>query len=314
MNKIHKFSLIIFAVFFLFSSSNALAFEVINLPETPVKDDFVVSPARAEIVMKPGESITKYVTVLNRFGSDYNFTITVEDFSPDAESGNPILNENSPGISDFSLKKYVKPDADKFFLRQGSRATIAVDIAVPKSTSAGGRYAVILIGASPKTADDTPTTILARIGSLLLVKVEGSVVEDGQLSSFVFKDRRFLISYKNDGNIHLDPYGVIDIKGVSGGLNEAVQIDPWVILPGSTRSRFLDLSGELPDGEYIAKIMLNRGYGDIIDSKEIRFRLGAVPVADIPGEENPPSNTWYYVVGAIALIFVALGFMFRKKQ
>ncbi|MEK7066655.1 MAG: hypothetical protein AAB965_03760, partial [Patescibacteria group bacterium] len=212
MKIIRKFSLtiLVFSAFLL--PNNVLAFDVVNLPDTLVKDDFIVSPAKTEIVMSPGDKIVKYITILNRFGVDYNFSVTAEDFSPDKESGNPVLNGGVVLDRFFSLKNYIKPDADSFFLRQGSRATVAITISVPKNAPPGGRYAAVLIGASPRQKTDSQTTIISRIGSLFLVRVNGVAEENGHLTNFIFKDGKFWISYRNDGNIHLNSYGVVEIE------------------------------------------------------------------------------------------------------
>ena len=201
---------------------------------------------------------------------------------------------------------------------------MAVTISVPKNVPPGGRYAAILISASPRQKSASATTIISRIGSLLLVKVDGVVEENGQLSNFVFKDGGFWISYKNEGNIHLDPYGVIEIKSAIGGpasgwkeagnLVETVQIDPWIILPGSTRSRPLTLSGELPDGKYVAKIMLNRGYKDIVDSKEFSFRLGPIPISSEIPEADVDFNIWYYIIILAVGLVVLFGVRFMRKK
>ena len=313
LKQIYKINFILFLVFAVLSPFDALAFEVIKFPETQIKNDFVVSPAKMEIVMKPGERQKQYITVLNRFGEDYNFTVTVEDFSPSKDSGNPVLEENK--VSDtFSFKNYVKPDANSFFLRQGSQARIVIDVALPNNISPGGKYSAVLISASPRQKVDSATTIVSRIGSLLLVKVDGVVEESGQLSNFVFKDRKFWISYKNDGNVHLNSYGIIEIKNEAGVLVETIQIDPWIILPGSTRSRFLLLSGEIPNGKYIAKALINRGYKDIIDSKEISFRLGAIPVISEVKYTDDDLDIGYYVAGLFAILLVFVWVVFRKRR
>lgn len=302
------------AVFFAtmlvaFSPQSVFALEVSKIPETEVVGNFMVAPAKIETVVEPGEKQIKYITVLNRFGSDYSFNVEVKDFSPSKDSGGPILGEKYPSSGDFSLKSYIKPEVKSFSLHHGSQARIAINITIPKDTPPGGRYAAVLVSASPRERVPGGTTIVSRIGALLLVKVSGEVKEIGQLINFVFKNGKFLISYRNDGNVHLDPYGVVEVRNQEGVLVETIQIDPWIILPLSTRSRQLVLSGVLPDGIYTAKILLNRGYKDITDIKEVSFRLGPIPITSSVMDSGVDLEPGYYLIGLfifLCLIFVIM--------
>lgn len=196
-------------------------------------------------------------------------------------------------------------------MRHGSQARIGVDIEVPRGVSSAGKYAAVLISASPKTKADSSTVVVSRIGALFLVRLEGDVKEDGELSNFLFKNGQFWISYGNNGDVHLNPYGVIEIKNEAGATLEKIQIDPWIVLPHSTRSRALLLQGSLSAGLYKATVALNRGYKDIIDEKEIDFRVGPVPITDVKESAGVDASLAYYAAGLIILI--VLVFVMIKK-
>ncbi|HSE34988.1 MAG TPA: hypothetical protein VLB83_02605, partial [Candidatus Paceibacterota bacterium] len=139
--------------------------------------------------------------------------------------------------------------------------------------------------------------IETRLASLVFLRIEGETTEAGELGSFgVVGDKRVVrspnedaplglyLTFSNTGTVHLNPYGEIAITPMFGEPTRYV-LDPWAVLPGSTRTREVPLIAPLAPGSHRLTLSLNRGYGDIVDTAEIQiwvlpttkqFALGAL--------------------------------------
>ena len=109
--------------------------------------------------------------------------------------------------------------------------------------------------------------------------MSGDAKESGGLEDFriagpkkyVYEKGQFTfeILFRNDGNVHLLPYGVIEVRNVFGSVVAKLPIDPYFALPDATRFRSLSFDGGLLFGRYSAVVFLNRGYDDIVDERSL---------------------------------------------
>jgi len=118
-------------------------------------------------------------------------------------------------------------------------------IEVPADAEAGGHYGVIFFATQPPKAeeDQSQISISSMIGSLILAKVPGTIIEKGFLESF--KANRiylklpatFQVRISNLGNVHFKPRGDITIKGMFGGESDKIQLNQarGNVLPDSIR-------------------------------------------------------------------------------
>ncbi len=248
------------------------ATNISRLSGVPVKNDIVLMPARVEISLKQGEKSSKYINVTNRLGKDAIFKVEVEDFAP-SDDGGVDLDKTIDGLKS-SLKKYISVDSTEFSLAHGEQAHISVTIDLPKNIGPGGLYAVVLISGTPLQNEPGAAKVITRLGAMFFVKVDGPVLKSGVLESVIYADKKINITFENSGDIHLNPYGIVDIYDDSNKLVKKIEIDPWFVLPRSTRTRVVDIK-DIPTGSYIAKISMNRGYDDIIDSRDLNFSFSS---------------------------------------
>lgn len=239
---------------------------------------FSLSPAKVELSLAPGQSNITNLLVRNDQDRTVRFFVEVEDFvgSDSPESAVQLLNEeNSP----YSLKRYISVGAGEFFLGPGQTRLVPVAITLPASAPPGGLYSAVLVSTEKVGSGPITPTVRTRVGSLFFVRIDGPVNESGALTGFGLVGGRvkflspgsFFINYKNDGNVYLNPYGVIEIKNIFGQKISQLPIDPWFVMPDSERVRDL-ASADLPGwGIYRAEIFMNRGYGDIIDQQSYYF-------------------------------------------
>ncbi len=267
-----------------------------DLPDAKVYGDFVVGPGKVELEMRPGETRTVEIRVSNRMGEARTFSLGVEDFGGSQDVRQPVVlygTQRGP----YSLRDYLFPAVREIEIAHGRRAVIPVTVAIPEDAEPGGKYGSVLISVAPKPAQNASgggaaagTTVISRIGVLFFIKVPGEVREEGRLTDFRVKDGAalfqkgpipFELYFENTGNVHLNPYGFIQVENMAGQVVGEQEIEPWFTLPGSRRVREVSWDRPLLIGKYTARLSLNRGYGNEVDTAQVSFWV--IPYALIAG-------------------------------
>lgn len=269
----------------LFVGSSAQGYSVEQLKDIENDDDFVVGPGKTEIRMNAGETSTKSITVTNRYGAEMRFTLVIEDFgSPD--SGNDVIKLLGSEKGPYSLRDYLKPDTMTFVLQHGDRATIPVNVEIPKDATPGGLYGAVIVTTESTDPLDLVREeevsgglkFVSRVASLFFVRINGEVKEEGKVSEFKTGKKwykggpvNFSWLYQNTGNVYNNPFGILEIKNLYGTVVDQITINPYFVMPSSTRLTEKTWSRDFMLGRYKATLQLNRGYGDNIDTKTIYF-------------------------------------------
>ncbi len=290
----------------LFFMGQVLAF---NITSTTVEDrnDFIVEPTKQEIILNPGEVDTRSVYITSRIKTPTAFRVEIEDIVGSEDPNTPVIllgGDRSP----YSLKDYLHPDIQEFTLKFGDKIQIPINVNLPSTAAPGGFYAAVIISNAPSkegtsTAGISSTKVISRIASLFLVRITGPVNQNGHLDDFKIKDPKpiyqkadltFQIYFKNEGTIHLVPYGTIDIKNMWGQVVSTVPVDAYFSLPQSLRYREVQWNSPLAIGRYTATLNLHRGYGDTVDQKIIAFWI-------IP---------WKIIIITLLIIIVLVGLVY----
>ncbi len=232
---------------------------------TPLHNDFVLEPARLEITVAPGEKITKNIYVTNRLGHDSLFSLSFASFTG---SSNPA--EGAVLVENTVVARLIHTPVNSFALRSGERATIPMTISVPKNQKPGELFIAVLVSGQ-SNGSSSGTHVVGRVGAMFFVRVAGTVSQKGFLQGFRWNSRSFDLVFKNDGSIHLNPYGVIQVRNMFGGTSAILSVDPWFVMPGFLRDRTITLPTSLWGGWYSASALINRGYDNQIDQKIIHF-------------------------------------------
>jgi len=252
--------------------------------DTPVENRFVVGPAKIEASIPAGENKEVFVDLENRTGRTQTFEVTFEDFkaSVDANQTVELLGSESSATS---LKSYLSVPETTYTLFHGDRVRIPVTISIPAQETAGGKFGSVVVSAFPtiETVGGEVTTgavVVGRVASLLFVTVPGEIIHSANTESFrIAKNAsvffvapiNFQIAFKNSGTTYENPYGGITIRNMFGTVVETISIDPWYVLPGATRTREVTFAQKNLFGFYTATLELNRGYENVIDTKEVSF-------------------------------------------
>lgn len=286
------------------TESTEVSYTFEMLPNTEVLGDFVVGPGKAELEIPAGESRAIELFVTNRTGFTRDFSFAVEDIagSTDASRSVALLGDDR---GPYTLRDYIDVPTEPITLDHAERIRIPLTISVPADAEPGGRYGSVLVSVVTQEAEEGASgvaprsAIVARIGALFFVTVPGDIVRDGELKDFGTIPNNgwfsegpitFSLLFENRSSIHLNPYGEIRITNMLGEEVGFLTLDPWFALPQSLRLREMTWERELLMGRYVATAQINRGYDDIVDTKEIVFWV-------IP---------WKLIGVAFALLFVLI--------
>ncbi len=263
MRFFYFFTLFFVALFFL-NTSLAIA---------QASPFFAVSPTKAELWLAPGETGDKVITIANNLGGAARFTITVEDY---VASGNGLkLLGQEDGV--YSLKYYIQTP-QSFVLGQGEKYELPITISLPANAPINSLHAAVVVEGQRLNEIRGAARVSSRIAVPFFIRVEGEAKEQGKLQKFALtggpiqilgNNLNAYISFKNFGTTYLNPYGYLEIKNLLSQKVMRVPVDPWFILPKSTRTNDIELSRLNLSGLYSITLYQNRGYGDLIDSDRI---------------------------------------------
>lgn len=238
-----------------------------------IRNDFVLEPAKTEVLLKPGEKATKQLSIVNRTDREQAFDVSVEDFAGSQDPNQVVVllgNDKGP----YSLRDYIKPEVKSFKLKPRQRALMQVEINVPADAEPGGHYGSILVSTSPAGSqqnefDENRAKTVSRIGALYFVRVAGPVKEEGRLTDFRLAGNAsvrqggpydFELLFENLGNVHLTPFGRLEVKNTFGKKVAQLDVVPFFSLPESLRGTELAWSPGFAFGRYTATIYLDRNY------------------------------------------------------
>ena len=307
---------------FVFSVSEVMAQEITR-EKVGAGDygDFVVGPGKVELPLNPGESRTVEMTVTNRLGEPRVFNIEVEDAAGSNDLSRPIVLLGDD-VGPYTLKDYINFPETSFVLEAGERARIPVTIALPEDVEPGGRYGSVLVTTTSVPNDNRlssearpSSAIVTRIGTLFFITTPGEVEVEGVLEEFTtIPDKKFFTKgpinfaaiFRNDGSVHLNPYGTISVTNMLGEEVGFVELDPWYAMPQSLRYREVAWDREFLFGRYTATLEVNRGYNDIVDSKTLSFWVIPIKLI-IPAVGG-------LVILLLLLRFIVTRFEFKRKE
>jgi hypothetical protein len=237
---------------------------------------FVVRPAKVELSGAPGETVRASISLENQLGAPATFSVSFEDVVGSDDPNDPVTllgGERGP----YPLKDLLR-GAKTVSLESGEEKRFPVSITIPADASPGGLYGSVIF-TPQRTRGDGNVIPDSRIGVLLFLRVTGEVKEEGSLKDISYEGGRVVFGkpesttqmrllFENLGTVHLSPYGVITIAPLLGEVSE-IDVDPWYVLPKSTRSRSLEVGQALSYGPNTLTLSLNRGYADASDLRSI---------------------------------------------
>ncbi len=185
-----------------------------------------LSPPIFDLRAVPGETLRASLNLENETNTALNLYGSVETFNPTAKKGEMEFYSSVEG-----LPSWVTLSEDSLMLAPGESKKISFNINIPAGVAGGSYYAAIFWGVSPPDEVSQGAAIGSRLGALIFLNVEGTVIQDLEIINFktakninIFLPIVFEIFVKNKGNIYLTPKGEIIIKTWTG---KQVAALPW---------------------------------------------------------------------------------------
>lgn len=226
----------------------------------PEAQGLEISPPSQELTVDPGGTYTIKAKIRNRTPISLPVTARLEDFVATGELGGVALSKDST----YAITSWSSLAPTEFTLGAGESREVTATVRVPKSGVAGGRYGSIVFAVVPKSQKNT-AVIGQEVASLFLLRVSGPVEEKIALEGFKapllseFGPIKFALQFKNSGNIHLKPAGVISITDMFGRKVADVKVDGTNVFPQATRIVTVDWNEKFLIGKYSANAILNSG-------------------------------------------------------
>jgi hypothetical protein len=199
-----------------------------------------VSPPRLELEGDPGTTIESEFKVTNESSVSQNYYTQVENFEAKDESGNPQFVQTKEGLAIWTgvtSSVTVAPNEEK---------TIPFSIRIPRNAEPGGYFASIFVRTTPPPTGSGEVSVGARLGTLVLLRVNGEIREGVDILEFGTKDKNhifnslpieFYYRFQNRGADRVKPSGDVLIKDIFGLKAKVLSANPQEgsVLPQSIR-------------------------------------------------------------------------------
>lgn len=280
-----------------------------------------ISPARLEFAADPGTNVAGEFTIVNEQDSDQIYYTSVENFEAQGESGTPNFTKSKEGFSSWVQV------VEKVEIKKGEKIKVPFTVNVPQGADAGGHFAAIFLSTIPPTTGAGEVSVGAKVGMLMLLKVNGDIKEDGGVVSFVLKQGGhvvtslpvdFVYRFNNNGNDRIKPTGTTTIKNMFGMTTQQINANSneGNVLPNSVRRFEMKWGSEEP-------IPASAPFFDHVGYQMRNFALGLY-FADLNITFGTKSATeslylvvfpWHLLVIVLAILTVvilALRFMLHR--
>lgn len=199
-----------------------------------------ISPPRIELSGDPGSTVTSELKVSNDSTSSQTYYTQVENFEAKDETGDPEFVQTKEGLSVWTN---VQPS---IVIPANGQASIPFTIKVPANAEPGGYFASIFVRTTPPPTGSGEVSIGARLGTLVLFRVNGDIQEGVDILEYGTKNFQhfftslpidFYYRFQNTGDDRVKPIGDIIIKNIFGLKAKILDANPTggSVLPRSIR-------------------------------------------------------------------------------
>lgn len=220
-----------------------------------------VSPPSQELTSDPGQTILARAKVRNKSADSINIKVRIEDFTASGETGQVALIEKGPQ----SLTSWAIIEPDTFPLKPGETKEVVAKISVPKE-AAGGHYGSFVFSVGGGKALPGTASVAQELASLFLIRISGPVSEKLSIAQFSapafleFGPVPFTLKFTNSGNVHVKPFGLINITDIFGRVVKDVVVRGETnIFPQASRVVTVTYDEKFLFGPYKAQAVLNFG-------------------------------------------------------
>lgn len=207
-----------------------------------------ITPAFQDIVLdQTGQEVEFFATVTNDTTNPVTLRLSVLDFgSLDESGGVAFLGASNDLERKYSLASWMRPEKDVVTTVPGETQKIKVTIENRDSLGPGGHYGALTFTTEDVTQSDGNNNIAVKqlFSSLVFVKKIGGEIYSLDLSEKEFSynlmrlPEKIRLRFRNDGNIHLVPRGIVTVTDPLGRLvaKGIINEESALILPETFRT------------------------------------------------------------------------------
>lgn len=220
-----------------------------------------VSPAIIELIAAPGEVSEVTVTVTN-----------IADVPIPIKASPQAFSEIPQNLSDaqrdiFDASRWIELIEADFILDPGESQNVRVAVTVPTDAEPGGHYATVYMRSliPSEVVPESRLYLTARVGILAFLIVKGDIRENADFPVLRTANVHshlpvtFETTFRNMGNVHLLPSGVVKIYNWRNQEIEQVQMKPQIVLPGQEFRFLTEWSPSALLGQYTAQVEMRYG-------------------------------------------------------
>lgn len=204
-----------------------------------------LSPALKEVsIGKDETSVSFDISVANTTEQRADLKLRVLDFGAlDDSGGIAFVGRTAQESATRGLREWMELDEDTLTLNSGESRDVKVTIENRDTLSPGGHYgAVVVSAANPGSGSDSVAVLPAASTLVLLKKTDGEnyslkLDELKANSSLINLPKSATMTFRNEGNTHVVPRGVVELKNPFGKLVARGTINETssFVLPDSSR-------------------------------------------------------------------------------
>lgn len=295
MKKAQRFLILAAVGVFLFSAGGSKAYAQSTktkptvLPTQGQGNGLRISPVNVPLTIEKGGTRRVTITLENITASNLQVGGFKNDFvAASDESGEPrIILDDDKNAPVNSFKQLVGP-LPTLSLKPGERKDVSVTLTVPKDAAAGGYYGAIRF-APVNGKNDKNVSLQASVGTIYLIRVPGEIKEQLKVEEFTAKHNAttgglfssgpidIVVRFRNFGNVHVQPFGKISVKGFKGEVLYETEINNTQprgsVLPDSIRKFVIPVKTDKKwFGRYVAEGSFGYGSnGELIQARKVFY-------------------------------------------
>ena len=262
-----------------------IALAALALLTSPALAQLGISPGSMDMLVPEGEHTLPSITVRNDSDKPMDFEVKLAGYGQGISGSTEVL---EPDTNPLSALSYIQFDPAEFYLEPGESQEIDLTVSIPQETD-GGRYAVVLVVATPR--DEEAIKTVSRLGVLVRLTIAGShLVQQGSIKLIGSepvesgKPIPIKVTYANEGNVHHTVQSSVTIFDAQGDVLDIVRSKPAVVLPGYSRELVAEWipDRDLEPGIYNALASLSLEDGTLLAEAEGSFEVGVPYVPPAP--------------------------------
>lgn len=269
-----------------------------------------VSPAYLDVTLGKTEARkTIQITYTNKSNQSVALELYPIDFNQSDDTGAYGFLGQSPGSYSYSLSSFLSFESNRIDLDPGQKHVFTIVVQNRPDLSPGGHYAAV-VARQIQDSTSTAESVAPAVSTMIFLEKKGGErfnvsLQDVDWPGFpveISYPSQLMLTFQNDGNVHVLPYGTVIIKDMFGR----------VVDKGSINESSLKV---LPETRRIIAVTMH----GIAVSLPISFNTISINGHDSQNKTNfSYSDTYFYVnpffLLSIVVLFIAAIFLLRYKR